>query len=190
LTLVSLVSRVDQRNIGRSEITKSQERALGSMSSIVGVMFFLLLQKWTPTRIAEEFDLDNLSVSSALVQLEKIGVIRVAPSGRVVLLVNGSMEAVKGGVLGKNLVEHARAFVEQTDMSRENVLWHYTIARLSKSSEILAKKLIKQFASDLARLSERDVELPGSEVHWFRLFSGLQPITAKQLLGDEGGRTC
>jgi transcriptional regulator with XRE-family HTH domain len=185
LTLVSLVSRVDQRNIGRSEITKSQERELGRMSSIVGVVFFLLLQKWTPTRIAEEFDLNSLSISTALTQLEKIGVIRVAPSGRVVLLVNGSMEAVKGGSLGKNLIEQARAFVEQADMSRETVLWHYTIARLSTSSQILAKKLIRQFVSDLIKLSERDVELPSSEIQWFRLFTGLQPITAKQLLGEE-----
>ena len=95
------------------------------------------------------------------------------------------MEAVKGGVLGKNLVEQARAFVEQAAMSRESVLWYYTIARLSKSSQILANKLIQELVSELLKLSDRDVELPGSEVQWFRVFTGLQPITVRQLLGDE-----
>ena len=155
-------------------LSVDQEKALAENPMLL-TYFYLLLNGWSPKRIANHYELDELHQTRYLVRLDRLKLIELYPRNRVRLLTGRSISWRPGGAVRKTYEQQVKLDFLKSRFSRDDEMLRFESGELSDSSiKILSRKLEK-LAQDFDELAELDINLPAERKKSAGLMLALRP---------------
>lgn len=150
------------------EMTRRQQAALRKLH-VSRTIYFLLIRGWTTAQIERDFEFSRERMEGALNQLQSLKLIRRVSTRGTQLLARPTFGNDRSGELGDVFVDIARQFVRELDFRDPSCDWVCYPVRLSPTSAVRMKTLIRRFISDLHDLSIGDLDLPPQNARWYRV---------------------
>jgi transcriptional regulator with XRE-family HTH domain len=179
LDLPSLVLLAEDQSVNATDLTERQQSALRE-NRVLAAVFYSLINGWTPSLIAKEFQFGE-ELERALVQLERLRLIRRLSSNRVKVLAKHKIGEKFTGALAELALESAHGFLGDIDLRSADCNWLLDTARLSRASAARLSDLMKTFLTEFRALSAKDRSLSPQETEWYRLFSAAQRTSREDL---------
>lgn len=155
-------------------LSDSQEAALAD-DAILLSYFYLLLNGWKISRIAQRFELDKPRQIRLLAKLDRIGLIELQPRNRVRLLTARRIQWRRGGPV-RRLYEREvkQAFLK--DRFTEGVAhFGFESAELAPESARLIERRLTRVSREFDELAELDQNLEPTEKRGYGLMVALRP---------------
>jgi transcriptional regulator with XRE-family HTH domain len=187
ISLTELADVVKADDEGRQRgLTQYQEDAL-ARDRMLATVRFLLSNGWTAQEIQAEYDLDEATLVSCLVQLERLKLIDLLPGNKVRLLTARDPDWRKGGPMRRIIDEMIKRDFMTLNFAEPDAPAAYQSAELSKSSIAQVEELVRHFVRTVRTLRDADRHLPREHKEWTAVVVAMKRINWVVELDD--GRT-
>lgn len=164
------------------ELSMAQERALAKDARLLAC-FYLLLQGWTPPRIARRFDLGRVAITRCLTRLDRLGLIELLPRNKVRLLTSRSIDWRSDGPVRRAHEDQIRLEFLRGDFSGDRQLERFETAELSEASAKLLARRIDRLGAEFNELAELDLAVPAAQKQGVGLWIGFRPWVFSMFAG-------
>lgn len=141
-----------------SVLSEAQEAALAQNPQQLAC-FYLLLNGWTPARVARRFTLTEPQLTRLLAALDKLDLIKLHPRNRVRLLTARKVLWRKGGPIRRMYERQVKAEFLDADFDRSDALMRFETGELSDASLGILEKKIDRLVREFENLVDLDVAL-------------------------------
>lgn len=170
------LARISEANhAGRQTVLSlEQERAL-SRDPILLSYFYLLLNGWSPARIAGRFELAETRQVRLLAALDRLGLIELQPGNRVRRLTARRIQWRRGGPVRRMYErEVKRAFLQDPFQGAE-AKFAFESAELAGGSARLLMRRVDRIIREFDDLADMDSGLPAADRRGYGLMVALRP---------------
>ena len=164
-------------------LSDEQEQALVDSPMLVFV-FHLALGGWTVERIVAEYEIGEAELISALVQLDRLGMISLMPNNAIRLTTQRSIEYRRGGPMRRMFEQSVKAEFLDQDFNSEDAIWEFEVGELSDASRALVNRRISQLFREIRDLIGADAILPLSVKKNTGMLIALTPIPRPLMTRD------
>lgn len=160
MSLYDLVrlSRLGEEN-EVSVLSLEQEAALAQDSMLLTV-FYLLLNGWSPVRIAREYGLTKIGLIRLLATLDRLKLIELLPQNRVRPLTARNIAWRRDGPVRKLYERQVKAEFLSGDFERPGERLSLETGELSEASIRILERKIDRLRKDFDELADIDLSLP------------------------------
>jgi len=141
-----------------SVLTEVQEAALAQNPQLLAC-FYLLLNGWTPTRVARRLELSEPQLARLLVALDKLHLIELHPRNRVRPLTARTILWRKGGAVRRMYERQVKAEFLDADFDSGDAVMRFETGELSDASLGMLEKKIDRLVREFENLADLDVAL-------------------------------
>ncbi len=187
ISLTELADAVKADDQGRQRgLTQYQEDEL-ARDRLLATVRFLLSNGWTAQEIQAEYDLDEATLVSCLIALERLQLIDLLPGNKVRLLTARDPDWRKGGPMRRIIDEMIKRDFMTLNFAEPDAPAAYQSAELSKSSIAQVEELVRHFVRTVRTLRDADRHLPREHKEWTAVVVAMKRINWVVELDD--GRT-
>jgi transcriptional regulator with XRE-family HTH domain len=162
MTVSELARLSDEMDDTAQELSAAQERVLAD-DPVLLLYFYLLLNGWTPDQVRKHFHLSGRRSALYLNELERHGLISIAPSGRLRVLVSQHIAWRAGGPMRQRYDEYVkREFFVDADFGGADEIFHYVSGELSEASRAIISRKLNVIAREMEDLAKLDRTLSPS----------------------------
>jgi len=184
ISLTELAEAVKADDQGRQRgLTQYQEDAL-ARDRMLATVRFLLSNGWTAQEIQAEYDLDEATLVSCLIALERLQLIDLLPGNKVRLLTARDPEWRKGGPMRRIIDEMIKRDFMTLNFAEPDAPAAYQSAELSKSSIAQVEELVRHFVRTVRTLRDADRHLPREHKEWTAVVVAMKRINWTVELDD------
>jgi transcriptional regulator with XRE-family HTH domain len=137
--------------------------------------FYLLLNGWNISRIAERFSLDEPRQVRLLVQLDHLSLIELQPGNRVRLLTARRIQWRRDGAVRRLYEKEVKKAFLKDDFSKGVAHYGFESAELAPESAGLIRRRLTRLVREFDELAEMDVKLASDEKRGYGLMVALRP---------------
>lgn len=139
------------------------------------LMAFLTLNRWTEAEILEIYNFKKAELTQKLRRLEKLGLIALAPSGRIKLRTARNFAWRKDGPIQKYFAERVLPEFLRTRFDEPGERMHFVGGMMSRASILRMHELMSALTRQFDDLVKQDLGLPMQERYGVSLFMGFRP---------------
>ncbi len=175
LRFSDLVDRIERRNEAITQLTPEQETALVA-DSVLLVIAFLLLNRWSVSDILAVYDFTEAQVQSALLTLNRLNMIELLPFNKVRLLTARNFKWREDGPVQRFFAEKIQSefFDVRFDAPGEEL--RFLGGTLTPESLQQMADSFDRLAAEFDSLAEKDSKRPFSERYGCSAVLALRPM--------------
>ncbi len=158
-----------------SHLTVQQEQALAD-DELLNYLFAQIVQGWTYDDFHSELDLPDSLLISALIRLEKIGVIEFLPGNEIRLLTAKDIEWRKNGPYARNINRWLATSLHKPDVDEPDALWAFDQLKLSAASVEVLRQKCEALRQEARKLSDIDRHLNAGKRGWYSIIFSARPV--------------
>lgn len=164
-------------------LSLAQERSLAD-DPLLFTCFYLLLNNWSHTQIAMEYNLMEPGITKILTTLDKLKLIELLPGNKVRLLTARTITWRKGGPVRKKYQQQVIAELLNSTFDGPDKLLRFESGELSAATMNIIAKKIDALIREMEELAEADTLLPADERVNTGLLIAFRPWTFSLLSQD------
>lgn len=166
--------RMSSETKTHSELTLPQEEALAKDPTLL-TYFYLVLAGWSPQRISERYEIEDLETIRLQSRLDRLGLIEALPLGRIRLLTERQIAWRKDGPVRR--AHQAQALGEFLDsrFNQPEERLETKTGELSHESITLLNRKISELDALFEELATTDTPLPPQEKQGTGLMVAMRP---------------
>ncbi|MDH5181982.1 MAG: helix-turn-helix transcriptional regulator [Gammaproteobacteria bacterium] len=157
-------------------LSLQQERALAD-DPMLFTCFYLLLNGWSPDRIATDYELSTPAAIKLLTTLDKLKLIELLPGNKVRLLTARTINWRRGGPVRKKYEQQVMAEFLNSRFEGPETLLRFESTELSAATISIINKKIDALIREMEDLAEADTLLPPTERKNAGLMIAFRPWT-------------
>jgi transcriptional regulator with XRE-family HTH domain len=174
LRITDLVAIVQAEESRLPPLSHEDEERLAA-DTTVSLIFYLIAKGHTPESIQADFNLTDAELNKYLTKLDRWGLIQLHPFNRVKMRVSPLFHVEKGGPLARSARQGMLdCMFRNFDLKGDD--WTFSIDKLSPSSVVKARELLREFTDALAKIAEQDRTLPRTAAAYHGMFVLMKPI--------------
>lgn len=158
------------------ELSDSQEQGLANDPTRL-VYFYLLINGWSPARIARKFQLDQSHNTRMLAALDRLKLIELLPRSRVRLLTGRRINWRHGGPVRRLYEGRVKAEFLASRFGGADEMLRFESGELSDASIKLLRRKMKRLAQEFDEFAELDMHQPAEKKRSFALMLAIRPWT-------------
>lgn len=164
-------------------LSPSQEQGLAE-NVVCAFVFYMLRYGWSPDEVKIECGLSEAELIGHLVQLDRLGLIRLMPNNKVRILTVKYPDWHQGGPVRRTFDRTARKLFETMDYNGPRSIWEMETVKLSPASVIQLDLLMKDFVASVRALATDDRRQQRAGTEWHCIISAAHPVILKQMLSE------
>ncbi|MEE4379507.1 MAG: helix-turn-helix transcriptional regulator [Candidatus Competibacteraceae bacterium] len=169
-----------------SVLSPEQEQDLADQPELL-TFFYLLLNGWTPTRIAQEYGLSETQNVRFLARLDRLKLIDLLPSNQVRLRTSRNIAWQPGGPVRRLYERQVKQEFLQADFAGEDELLRFESGELSVASVGVLRQKMRELCRQFNELVELDMTLPAAEKRSVGLLTALRPWVFSMIAQQKRG---
>lgn len=173
LDLRDLIAR--SAETGTDRFTLAQERVLAADRGLA-LLFFALLNGVQRQDIERDFGLGHDRIDQYLGKLSRLGLIDIAPGGRIRPLTSRSVKWRRGGPLSVAFDRTVKGFFLSMDFGGEEALYVSDMIRLSEAGRARVHAMIEALRDDIHVMAQQDRAARFEHYDWNALFMFIRPL--------------
>lgn len=158
------------------ELSASQERGLAENPTLLSY-FYLLINGWTPRRIAGRFELDEHHNTRMLAALDRLKLIELQAKNRVRLLTGRRINWRRDGPVRRLYESRVKAEFLRSRFDTADETLCLESGELSDASIKMLRRRLEQVALEFDEYAEFDLNLPREKKRAFAVLLALRPWT-------------
>jgi transcriptional regulator with XRE-family HTH domain len=160
------------------QITREQEEGL-ARDSLLSMIFSLLLIGWSAIEIKRECELDEATLVSYLVKLERLKLIELMPGNFVRLSTRRDLRWAKDSPVRGLFRTHVWRYFQEMDFESPDAIWGTETLRLSRRSALRMEQMFAELGRNLRELAEADRAEPSHEKRWYVTLAAARPVEVR-----------
>lgn len=181
LDLAEMALNGEQGLIHRLSVAQEAGLAQNVMRAFV---FYLLRYGWQVPEIQAECGLDEAEMILHLVELDRLGLVRLMPNNKVRVLTVKYPDWHEGGPVRRTFDRSARKVFAHMDYNGPDALWEMETVKLSPISMIQLHLLMKDFVASVRALALDDRRQRRAQTEWHAVISATHPVNLPQMLSE------
>jgi hypothetical protein len=157
-----------------SVLSEVQEKSLAREPQLFAC-FYLLLNRWTPGRVARRLDLTEPQITRLLTALDRLGLIELHPRNRVRMLMARAITWRKDGPIRRMYERQVKDEFLNTDLDGADARMRFETGELSETSLRLLEKKIDKLIREFEDLAELDIGSPPEDKKAVGLLVAFRP---------------
>lgn len=145
-------------------------------------LFYLLRYGWTPEEVRRECGLSEAELITHLVQLDRLGLIRLLPNNKVRSLTVKYPDWHQGGPVRRTFDRSARKIFATMDYNGPQAIWELETLKLSPVSIVQLDLLMKDFVASVRALALDDRRQHRAQTEWHCVITAAHPVKLRQML--------
>jgi transcriptional regulator with XRE-family HTH domain len=158
------------------QLTMEQEEGL-AQDGLLTLIFSLLLSGWTASELRRECEIDEATLVSYLMRLDRLRLIDLLPGNFVRLLVKRDFEWRRTGPVRSLFYTNVKQYFLALDFRTPDAIWGSDLLRISSRSVPRIEQMFKEFDLSLRALAEADRAQEGGQKHWYITLTAAHPVT-------------
>lgn len=170
------LARLNDRKYRERQTTLSleQEQALAG-DAILLSYFYLLLNGWSASRIAQRFALEEPRQVRLLASLDRLGLIELQPKNRVRLLTARRIQWRRDGPVRRLYEREVKQAFLHDAFAESTAQFGFESAELAPESARLVQRRLVRITREFDELAELDVNLEPAQKRGYGLMVALRP---------------
>jgi len=164
-------------------LSDQQERGL-AQNVMRAFVFYMLRYGWTPDEARRECGLSETELISHLVQLDRLGLIRLMPNNKVRSLTVKYPDWHQGGPVRRTFDRSARELFATMDYNGPKSMWELETVKLSPVSIVQLDLLMKDFVAAVRALALDDRRQHRAQTEWHCVITAAHPVELRQMLQE------
>ena len=160
------------------QITREQEEGL-ARDSLLSMILTLLLIGWSAVEIKRECALDEATLVSYLLRLERLKLIELMPGNFVRLLTRRDLRWAKDSPVRGLFHTHVWRYFLEMDFDSLDAIWGTETLRLSRRSVAKLEQIFADLGRNLRELAEADRAEPSGEKQWYVTLVAARPVEVR-----------
>jgi len=169
-----------------SVLSFEQEQDLADQPELLA-FFYLLINGWTPARIAQEYGLSEAQSLRFLARLDRLKLIDLLPANQVRLRTSRTINWRPDGPVRRLYERQVKQEFLQADFTGEDELLQFESGELSAASIGVLRQKMRELCRQFNELVELDMTLPASEKRSVGLLTALRPWVFSMIAQQKQG---
>ncbi len=162
IELIDLVRRAEQNADRIEQLSEEQEKLIVSDSKLL-LVAISVLHKWSFEQLLETYKISETECIRLLVTLDKFRIIELLPLNRFKLLVSKDFAWRKNGPVERYFRTHIQQDFFNAMFNKPGELLMFRSGMLSRNSNAVIQKKVRELIKDFNLLHEQDSSLPLEE---------------------------
>lgn len=162
MDLYELAKSARKNDAGPAELSLEQEKALAADEKLLSV-FWLLLNGWTVTRIAEAFAVSPAQLALACARLDRVGLIEWGPRERVRMRVTKDFRWRAGGPVKRAYGSRVMQEFLGSRFEAGLELLRFETREMSRASAAVLRRRLDRLVAEFNEMAELDENLPARD---------------------------
>lgn len=174
LELAELVHEAEAAQVNLSRLSEKQEMELVADSSRV-LVTVCVLNHWTLAQIVATYRLSEAECVGYLLQLDRMGLIRLLPENRIKLKVARDFAWLPGGPIHRFFRERAQNDFLAADFEQVGELLRFQHAMLSPAANLRFQHRLQRLLQEFTEMHEEDGAAPAETRYGTSLLLAMRP---------------